>query len=434
MHKYNINELRQRKATLIDNIDELIASAEDGKFTDDQEAQYNGLNASFKMVQRQLEQAGRHEEIALEEEATETIAGEKAPQGGAQVATGPFSSLGEQLQAIMQANLNPGAVDPETNPLFKVADPSGLNKTVDSEGGFLIQSDISSQLLERTYDQSDVLSRVTRIPISANSNSLVMNGIDQTSRDDGSRWGGVRVYWESEAAQIAGSQPKFDQIELKLKKVMGLCYATEEVLADAAALGAIIDNAFTSELDFSIQDKLFIGSGAGEMLGFMGAKGPLVTVAKEGSQAAGSILAENVVKMYARMPARHRRNSVWLINPDLEPLLMLMTVGDTPIYIPPGGLSGAPYGMLLGRPVLPTEHNAALGSAGDIVFTDLSQYIMIDKGGIQRAVSMHVRFVEGETAFRFTLRVDGQPAWKSALKPKNSNNKVSPFVTLAERA
>jgi hypothetical protein len=47
---------------------------------------------------------------------------------------------------------------------------------------------------------------------------------------------------------------------------------------------------------------------------------------------------------------------------------------------------------------------------------------------------MHVRFVYDEMAFRFTYRVNGHPAWKSALTPCKGSNSVSPFVTLETRS
>jgi HK97 family phage major capsid protein len=97
-------------------------------------------------------------------------------------------------------------------------------------------------------------------------------------------------------------------------------------------------------------------------------------------------------------------------------------------------MSAAPYGMLLGRPVLPVEYADKLGDANDIMFVDLSQYQMISKGGIQADSSMHVRFVYGENTFRFIYRLDGQPTWNSPLTPYNAGATVSPFVSLAERA
>ena len=56
---------------------------------------------------------------------------------------------------------------------------------------------------------------------------------------------------------------------------------------------------------------------------------------------------------------------------------------------------------------------------------------MISKGGVEAASSIHVKFVEDETAFRFVFRVDGQPIWASAVTPFQGSDTVSPFVALA---
>jgi HK97 family phage major capsid protein len=87
----------------------------------------------------------------------------------------------------------------------------------------------------------------------------------------------------------------------------------------------------------------------------------------------------------------------------------------------------------MGRPVIPTEHNATLGTPGDIILADLTQYVMADKGAPTTASSIHVRFLNDETTFRFVYRVDGQPVWKKPLTPKNGTNTYSPFVALATR-
>ena len=100
-----------------------------------------------------------------------------------------------------------------------------------------------------------------------------------------------------------------------------------------------------------------------------------------------------------------------------------------------GGVSQAPYASLFGRPVVPIEQCATLGDQGDIIFADLSNYILIDKGGIQSAMSIHVKFIYDESVFRFVYRVDGQPALASPITPyKGTANTLSPFVTLAARA
>jgi HK97 family phage major capsid protein len=108
--------------------------------------------------------------------------------------------------------------------------------------------------------------------------------------------------------------------------------------------------------------------------------------------------------------------------------------GGSLIWMPPGGVSGSPYSTLFGRPVIPTQACQQLGDVGDILFTDLSQYAAVLKaGGIRSDASMHLWFDQGVTAFRFVLRMGGQPWWSTAISAKNGSTTYSPFVALEAR-
>ncbi|MGK3946755.1 hypothetical protein ABK046_51380, partial [Streptomyces caeruleatus] len=79
-----------------------------------------------------------------------------------------------------------------------------------------------------------------------------------------------------------------------------------------------------------------------------------VEVAKESGQAADTVVAANIANMYARQ--LHPSRGVWLIQPQVMPQIMLMTIGNQPIWTPPtAGMTQAPMGMLMGRPIYPTE-------------------------------------------------------------------------------
>lgn len=338
-----------------------------------------------------------------------------------------FRTLGEQMMAVYRASTPAGKIDRR----LTTRSASGLNETNPSDGGFLVQKDFVTELLKRTYETGILASKVKKIPLSTNANGIKINAINEDSRANGSRWGGVQTYWENEADQITGSKPKFRTMDLSLKKLTGLCYVTDELLQDAAALENVIREAFAEEFGFKIDDAILTGSGAGQPLGILNS-GSLVKVEKEKDQT-DIITVENLVKMWARLWSRSRANSVWYINPEIEPLLYTLRVGDKPVYIPAGGLSEAPYGTLFGRPVLPLEQCSELGEIGDIILADFSQYILIDKGGINATSSIHVRFLYDENVFRFIYRVDGQPVWNKALQPYKGSATVSPFVALAKR-
>lgn len=336
--------------------------------------------------------------------------------------------------AVVEAGKAGGKIDER---LTKRA--TGLNEGIGSEGGFLVQTDFSSELLKRAYETGVLANRCRKIPISANANGIKINGIDESSRATGSRWGGVRAYWLAEAGTKTESKPKFRKIELELNKLIGLCYATDELLQDKAALESIIGQAFSEEFGFMIDDAIVNGTGAGLPLGILNS-GCLVTVSKETGQPAATILAENVINMWARMWARSRPNAVWFINQNLEPQLYEMSLavgtGGIPVYMPANGLSDSPYARLMGRPVIPIEQCQTLGTLGDIILADFSQYVLADKGGIQTASSIHVHFVYDESVFRFVYRVDGQPIWNSALTPYKggAGSSLSPFVVLETRS
>lgn len=445
-----IKRLQDRKAQLLASMRTLNSKAQDENrdLAEDETKQYTAweseldrTNASLKREQRLADEersmggtgvtrSARGPEEKEEEEEKET------PDGEAPKFKPVFRSFGEQLQSVIGAGRHPSATDQRLNivqeQVTEMAAAAGMSEGVPSDGGFLVQPDFSSTLLRRTYDIGAILSRVSSIPVTGN--GLKINGIDETSRVNGSRYGGVQAYWVDEAGTVAAKKPKFRQLELDLKKLMGIAYLTDELIADAAALEAFVGEAFAEEFSFKLEDGIVWGTGAGQLLGFMNSPA-LVTVSKEsGPQAADTVVKENIFKMWSRMWARSRPNAIWLINQDIEPQLYGLVLGQSGIYFPAGTFANnSGYGMLMGRPVIPVEYASTLGDLGDIMLVDPSQYLMINKGGLQAATSIHVRFLTDEMTLRFTLRTDGEPTWHSALTPYKGTNTLSPFVTLEAR-
>ncbi len=312
---------------------------------------------------------------------------------------------------------------------------TGLNETFGGDGAYLVPPEMAAGIYQIQHDNASLASRCRTIPIN---NNLIMNAIDETSRATGSRWGGIQCFWQAEATTAIGSTPKFRQMHFELKKLTAAVYATEELLADVTALESTINQAVGEEFAWTVDEAIYHGNGAGTPLGFMNS-GALVTVPKEAQQAADTVVAENVRKMWYRLPSANRARSIWLVNQQVEDQLQQMNapvgMAGQLVYMPPGGLSAAPYGTLFGRPVIANEHSAALGDTGDIVLVDLGEYIYTPKtDGIQSAASIHVQFLVGETVYRFTQRVDGQPAWAAPLTPAKGSATLSPFIALAARA
>jgi len=438
-----LGALKEKREALVVKMEALheLSEKENRNLTADEKKQFDAYIEEHRELVETIERAEkisgfRSDVDKIEKRDIEPANGRNVAPGETRADQKLFASFGEQLQAVARAcNLSNPVMDKRLVDIRELR-ATGLGETVGSEGGFLVQTDFATELLKRTYETGILASRVRRIPISQNANGLKMFGVDETSRVDGSRWGGVQAYWADEAAQKTASKPKFREMNMKLHKLVGLCYATDELLEDATALEAVIMQAFTEEFGFKVDDAIFRGDGAGKPLGILNASA-LVTVAAEGGQAADTIKFPNIVKMYARLFARSYPNAVFLANQNIIPQLHQMVLAgassDVPVYLPANQAAGQPFSTLYGLPVLFIEHASSIGDVGDIVLADLSQYLMIDKGGIKSASSIHVRFIYDESVFRFVYRVDGQPAWSAALTPYKGSETQSPFITLAAR-
>lgn len=336
------------------------------------------------------------------------------------------AGLGEFAIAVRNAATGQG-FDPRLS-----AAATGMNSTTGADGGFAIPVEYAAGIESTMFQTGDLLSRVDARSISGD--RIVYTAIDETSRATGSRQGGVTGYWVDQGTAPTASQTKLARIEMTLRKVAALGYMTDELVADAAALGGELQAMFVEELQFQTEDAIFRGTGAGHPLGFMSAP-CLVSQAAEGGQTADTINGTNLSKMWARMPARSKRNAVWLVNTECGPQLDALVFPTGSTEVAARFVNFGPDGVttIKGRPVIECEYSAAIGDLGDIVLVDLSRYRLIRKGGVEQASSMHVRFAQGEQTFRATYRVDGQPVPRSALTPYKGASTLSPFVALAAR-
>lgn len=344
----------------------------------------------------------------------------------------PFKTYAEQCKSVLAWERRQGESDPRLKRLAVKA--TGANEAVPSQGGFLLDPTLTAGFLKPVHEEGPFSKMVSMLPVAANSNSGWLNGVDETNRATGSRWGGIRGYRLGEADLKTGSKPKFRRINWELKKSAVLVYSTDELLADAGQFAAVVDQGAREELSFMVNDDILNGAGANGPLGIL-QSGCLISQAIEAGQLADTVVHENLEHMWARMLPRSRSKAAWFINSEVEPFLDMLLIAGGAGVLEPRFVSYGPTGILSikGRPVYVTEFNSAIGDLGDIVLADMSEYLFWEKGGIESAVSIHVLFIYDETVFRFVYRCDGQPARAAALTPYKGSATQSPFVTLAAR-
>jgi HK97 family phage major capsid protein len=306
----------------------------------------------------------------------------------------------------------------------KTCQGTGNNELVDDEGGYLVDQQFSRTLMERAMSEQVLCTNAMRVPIGAGYNGIKFNGLSDYDRRDGQH--AVNVYRILEACEKTKSTPKFERKSMDLEKLVGLYYATDELLQDEPALESMVARWFGREFGYKMDYEALRGTGTNEMLGVLNSAA-LVEVARH---VAGAIDATDIANMYSRMYPPSIRRAEWFVSSTVLPSLIGMTIGDQPVWLSGGTIANAPYGTLLGRPIRVLEMSSVLGTIGDILFADMSEYMIIEKGGVQAASSIHVRFVYDETAFRWVLRNNGMPTWSRAIYPNQGALEISPFVVL----
>jgi HK97 family phage major capsid protein len=337
---------------------------------------------------------------------------------------GKFKSFGEFLTTMAPGTISRGGFDAR----LKV-----LGESQGDQGGFLVPEQFTAQLLALALEASVVRQRAFRLPMT--SLNLALPTIIDTTHST-TVFGGVRGYWSPESGSYTASEPTFGRVNLVAKKLTAYTSAANELLADSAiSLEALLMRLFPAALAYFEDDAFVNGIGAGQPVGIINADA-LVTVAKETGQAATTIVAENIDKMYSRMLPSSRANAIWLAHPDTLPQIVSLSrsVGTGGSAVMMNNMAGAAPASIYGRPLIISEKCQTLGTAGDIFFVDLSYYVIGDRQSISMAASPHVRFQNDETVWRFTQRVDGRPWIESALTPRNGSNTLSPFVALATRS
>jgi HK97 family phage major capsid protein len=305
-----------------------------------------------------------------------------------------------------------------------------------ASAGFLIPEEMRSDILQLSLENAIVRPRATVITMQSLTQKIPY--VDSTTHV-GSVFGGMVFYWTEESGLIINTEGKFGRVVLEAQKLTGGARVPNELWADAPALSSWLMAAVPSGLAY-FEDVAFIeGSGVGEPLGFLNS-GAVVAATRATSS---KIESGDIYGMYARMLPQSLGRAVWIANQETLPQLLSLSHvienvagtenvgGSAAGIVQYGNISGAPTMSILGRPLIITEKVPALGSAGDLNFVDLSQYLVGDRQAISLDASEHSRFAYDETELRIIERVDGRPWIQSAITPKNGTATLSPFVSLA---
>lgn len=228
--------------------------------------------------------------------------------------------------------------------------------------------------------------------------------------------------------------PSFGQRVLTMYKYAAITEFGDELLGDdfTGELPSEVTSAVGGQVINKMNEDITIdGTGSSQPLGAFNANNSaLLSVARA---TASTFTAADAFAMYERHT--HGPNSVWMISRRvLAKLFALQTTNNTMVTFLPN-LRDAVGLQLLGLPVIVTDLLPTLGTKGDVALVNGDFYAMGLRQALTVESSIHYRFVEDITTYRFVARGGGIPIPTStfAYKVNSAGNKVdehSPFVVL----
>ena len=310
---------------------------------------------------------------------------------------GGFKNMEEFLKTVYS-----GLADPR----MKFSDWTG--------GGYAVPEEFGAWLLDKSLESEIVRPRATVWPMETDTRHVpAWNNFNHSDN----LYGGITGQWLGEKGQANETEGSITKLTLIARKLACYTKASNELLDDGVTFEQQLGNALIKGMGWFMDLAFLSGPGAGQPLGVL--NDPALITVPRGT--AATITYNDLACMFARVAPACLANAIWIANQTAIPSLLQLSVvvGAGGSHIPVLQQDGKGGFTILTRPVIFTEKVPALGSKGDILLADLSQYVIGMRLEVMMTKSAAVHWTTDESAFRTIARVDGQGSWKEPIKPKN---------------
>lgn len=290
---------------------------------------------------------------------------------------------------------------------FQSAAKATMNQTTDGQGGYLVPTKYSNDIVE-PLNYGSVLRQAGAkvIPVEGTDSFRVPSLTNST-----------RAVVKAESAAYVAAEPTVGEVEFTPWKLTKLVKVTEELMANSRidVYGNIIAPDAANAFVLAENADFATGNGSATAQGITVGASVGVTAA-----ATNAITADEIIDLYYSLAPQYRRNASWIMSDaTLKTIRKYRENGTTGAYLWQPALSSGEPSTLLGRPVfvLPDMPTIATG-VKPIVFGDMSFYWIADFNGgmpaVQRLNELYAG--NGEIGFRWTKYVDANVMLSAAIK------------------
>lgn len=303
-----------------------------------------------------------------------------------------------------------------------------LEEGTGGTGGYLVPPDIRNDLLRATMDASQILSRVRRIPVSTNVGEWpILDQFTAPTAGVGNTAfaAGMKPTKRKESAAYAETEPAFEMLKWQVNSMSGLIYVSNELNADAASIQALL----TAYIGIAIaaREEYYIlrGTGVDEPLGILNSPAA-IGVAPNTDNAVKYVDTLAMMSQFKSVPGG---SPAWVMHQGIWPDIGVFEVSGGSGGVFQSNLQSGLGNMLMGYPILTSEHAPNPNTAGAFGLYDLGAYLVFERGSLVIDFSEHYAFNTGRGTWRFNKRIAGMPWVKSYFTLGSPTAfTVSPFV------
>ncbi len=304
-------------------------------------------------------------------------------------------------------------------------------------GGYAVPPDFNLAIATSYEEECFLYPRATVVPMRSRTTQLPrVNAETAQSAGTPPWWGGFNLTWgmtptsgNEETGTIAQTNLTLVQNELTARSLIGTMYASQDLHQDIQNGGeAFFFNMFARAAAYAEEYAFFNGKGGvlDQPQGII-TSDSFKTTARAGS---GHLAVADAKAMAAGMTPRGWMHAIWACSPSCIPDVTGMT-GFIPNQAGFETYGMSCLGSIDGRPLFVTDKLPILGTIGDFVFIDPTQYIIGDRAELIVQISDEFLFNTNQIVYRVWRRVDGQPLFSRVITETSGTTTVSPFNGIA---
>lgn len=385
----NINELRQKRGNIVDQMKTLIDNNQGDKWTDEVEAQYNAMDTDQMSMKKQIDRMANQEKLDNEmgkfvDNAAKT--GLKVENAKTGVSSDEYKAAFDKAMRVGKNNIGPEFMN-------------ALQVGTASEGGNIVPTEMDSMLVEYLQDHNEFRNYVTVIQTSADRDIPIESTLGSAT-------------WTAEEAAYTESDAAFGKSTLGAHKLTSIIKVSEELVMDSVFdLMSYLARNFAKRFGNAEETAFVAGTNTGQPNGFNTAATTGVTAA-----AIAAITGDELIDLFHSLSRPYRRNAVFTMADATASAIRKLKDSNGQYLWQPGLAAGQPD-LLLSKPVITSDAMPAMTTGLDSVsFGDLSYYYVTERGARQMQILNELYAANGQIGYRGFERLDGDLIDVNAVK------------------